>query len=185
MPTATLRTPTIGEIYAAFDVDAHQLFRQAMALSRGGVVRVADLLAALCATEQIPRDQIPASWVTQIHRRPDEAWITPMSNEPALRELLVTAHRLAVSRSSDQRPVITPLGLLASALLQTERAGTLDESRRARSRAPHPSLVAPPPQQPISVEARNAIIDRAFQDWVTAQESNHKFGPVTSPGPRL
>ena len=43
-------SPSIRYIYLAFDDDCHRAFRRALARSRGGVVRVDDLLAALAET---------------------------------------------------------------------------------------------------------------------------------------
>lgn len=68
--------PTISRVYAAFDADSHRVFRSALARSRGGVLRLADLRSAL-ADEPMPAG--PAD-------------VPPMSNEPAVREWLYRAY---------------------------------------------------------------------------------------------
>lgn len=83
MPT-TAFAPSISQVYEAFDAAAHRLFRVAMALSRRGVVRVDDLLAALhlanvpgaaAATRLLPLPPPPrepaalhAPWPTNLRR---------------------------------------------------------------------------------------------------------------------
>src|SRR4051794_37890055 len=91
MPESTASEPGISRIYTAFDPASHAVFRSAMALSRGGVVRVDDLLLAL--VEHVP--EAAACLGGRPLRTASGPDLVPMANEPALRELLVRAFRLA------------------------------------------------------------------------------------------
>src|SRR6266536_3000686 len=91
MPASTEREPCISRIYSAFDEASHAVFRSAMTRSRGGVVRVDDLLAALA--EYLPE---AATCLGGRRFRPGTGPnLVPMANAPALRELLARAYRLA------------------------------------------------------------------------------------------
>ena len=47
MPVALqTKTPPISQIYSAFSPESYSIFRTAMCYSRGGYVRIADVLAA-------------------------------------------------------------------------------------------------------------------------------------------
>ncbi|MEZ6044241.1 MAG: hypothetical protein R3C11_01375 [Planctomycetaceae bacterium] len=108
--------PTISEIYAAFDAESHQIFRTAMSLSRGGVVRVDDLLAAICCSGIFAQDLFPETWVRRSQQRSQQPWMTPMSNEPLLLRYLTDAFHLATN-VDNQSATITPRILFAVGFL--------------------------------------------------------------------
>src|ERR1043165_7348407 len=114
MPTIE-QAPSISRIYAAFDPASERVFRRAMYVSRGGIVRVEDLLTAL-AVEQPAATAlalgVPDSSVALLARRvgAGSSWV-PMSNEPALRALLESAYLR--TEVVGERP-LTPDDLLAT-----------------------------------------------------------------------
>ncbi|MEQ8637464.1 MAG: hypothetical protein RJQ14_08870 [Marinoscillum sp.] len=165
--------PSISEIYAAFDADSHQIFRAAMSFSRGGVVRVNDLLAALMASEYIPSDLIPGSWHNRSLAQNDDFWVTPMSNEPALRELLTKAYRLA-AEATEQQPQITASILFAAGLLQVPayprplRAAVSQDSRGSTHCTRKPASEDAETAQPVlSPQEKASIIDECFTEWAS------------------
>jgi hypothetical protein len=153
MPTPAV--PTISQIYAAFSPESYSIFRTAMGYSRGGVVRVADLLAAL--RERLPDAAEPLrDW-----RRPLASGevLLPMTNEPALREALAQAYALANGGA------LTPAHLLHAALA-TLRPITLN-LRPAQS-VVSPERVRPTqPAQGATAEAVEALLAQ----WLALQEA--------------
>jgi len=144
---ATAREPTIGEIYAAFDPAAQRVFRAAMSYSRGGVVRVRDLLLALWHAAELPEELRRMAPVPS--GEPGGRWLTPMSNEPALRELLQRSHRLAQMQSpSGGRGVISPLLMLLAA---AEDAATASRELAALCR--ERGIAIPADRSPDDAEA--------------------------------
>lgn len=114
-----MTTHPISTIYAAFDPDSHRVYRAAMARSQGGVVRVSDLVAALAELEleqcrELLSDSCIASW----RRQPRDGDGTPMSNEPALRDLFQVAHRIAAVQGGDQASVISAKVLWAASIIK-------------------------------------------------------------------
>jgi hypothetical protein len=169
MPTVLQReAPSISEIYAAFDDACYGLFRRAMARSRGGVVRVADVLAALA--EMLPERTAtvlglePAA-VACLAREPATAPnLLPMSNEPGLRSALACAYVEAEGRP------ITPL-LLLQVVARSRR-----QARRIRPEAvtppcplpvrhPEPRLCLPPPADSVQTVLRRWL---EVQSWLGA-----------------
>lgn len=173
MPTTPQNyEPSISEIYAAFDADSHQIFRAAMSFSRGGVVRVNDLLAALITSEFIPSDLIPDSWHHRSLSQNDDSWVTPMSNEPALRVLLAKAYRLA-AEATEQQPQITASILFTAGLLQVPayprplRTASQDHrefTHSLRTRASEEVAIAQPVLSPLE---KASIIDECFSQWAS------------------
>lgn len=111
--------PTISQVYAAFSDESHYVFQAAMARSRGGVVRVQDLLAALFARHAdvgrvvLPeRWQLPASGI-QLNGDP----LVPMANEPALRDVLRAAYLIAQAQPSSNGTTVTPTALWAAVIV--------------------------------------------------------------------
>ena len=117
-------SPSISQIYSAFDSDSHRVFRRAMSLSRGGVVRVNDLILAIVQLNLPPRHPelaAPAALVRELAgaglpRSREEACQVAMSNEPALREILQRAWRIASGQPNRSAPQITS-GCLAAAVM--------------------------------------------------------------------
>ena len=153
MPTPAV--PTISQIYAAFSPESYSIFRTAMGSSRGGVVRVADLLGAL-------RDRLPeAAEQLRDWRRPSASGevLLPMSNEPALREVLAQAYALANGGA------LTPAHLLHAALA-TLRPITMN-LRQAQSVISRERVRPTRPAQGITAEAVEAILAQ----WLASQEA--------------
>lgn len=106
--------PTISCVYAAFDDAAQKVFRRAMECSTGSIVRVADLLVALSELAiDAATGLVSPGWQPPRRTTANEPWLTPMSNEPALRTLLETAYLLV--RASGRPLTITPRGLWQAA----------------------------------------------------------------------
>lgn len=110
-------TPTISQIYGAFDEASHTIFRRAMRRSKGGVVRVADLATALAdVVPDICRGVFPPRLlVVPAAVDPQDV---PMANEPALRDLLRQALLLGAEQRGVEEPAITPAVLVAALALR-------------------------------------------------------------------
>lgn len=164
MPAVLQReTPSISEIYAAFDDACYALFRRAMARSRGGVVRVQDLLAALA--EMLPERAAivlglePAA-VASLARPPATAPnLLPMSNEPALRSALASAYAAA-----DGRPISASLLLEVVARSRTAARWSRTEAVVATCPSPvrHPEAW---PCRPPTAESVQGVLRR----WLDVQ----------------
>ncbi|MCA9032083.1 MAG: hypothetical protein KDA66_14805 [Planctomycetaceae bacterium] len=165
MPLAT----TISDIYAAFDAGAHQVFRGAMARSRGGLVRLNDLLAALVDSSSIPDELIPSQWRQLAALESNAPWMTPMSNEPALRDVLRAAHALTESGAEP----ITPTILFAAALARSQPRPAAATCFPLPLTA-HSSVVVPLSGKPkgLNTTERREIIENWFQKWLTGQHIN-------------
>lgn len=119
------RSATIGEIYGAFDDDSHRVFREAMRNSRGGAVRVSDLAFALGELAPVEGSEFQ-SWPCM--RRGDRATeaepaVVPMTNEPALRDLLQRAYRIAAVQPRTSAVRITPRILWGALFAQVPCTG--------------------------------------------------------------
>ena len=163
MPTALQgEAPSISRIYAAFDDDCYRAFRRAMARSRGGVVRVEDLLSALAET--IPDRTaavlgLDAAAVARLARPPVAGPdLLPMSNEPALRSVLAGAFAEA-----DGRP-LTPTMLLRAV------ARSLAAARQPWRRPDPPAASAPVrPSQPAADPPTPAVVEAVLRRWLAVQ----------------
>jgi hypothetical protein len=164
MPAAVQDTaPSISRIYASFDDDCHRAFRRAMARSRGGVVRVEDLLAALAET--LPQRTaavlgLDAAAVARLARwRAVGLELLPMVNEPALRLVLAEAHVRAADRP------ITPELLLQAAARSIPL--TREPCREATS-TPAPRVVRASPS--LTAETVQGVLSRwlEVQSWPAA-----------------
>jgi hypothetical protein len=102
MPEVESRSIPLAHVYDAFDALAYRAFRVAMRRSRGGVVRIADLVAALAETQPertAAAFQLDRPAVNALARQPiSDTDLVPMANEPALRAILVDAYRRAGER---------------------------------------------------------------------------------------
>ena len=153
--------PTISLIYASFSQETQRVFRRAMEVSRGSVVRVADLLLALWELARGDAGElVAADW--QPFRRTDstEAWLTPMSNEPALRELLEAAYRLQLSVDPK---VITPSRLWEAAA----QSGHLPRRRGATLKNAPAVQQQETPIQSILLNA-TPTVGQIVQEWLNA-----------------
>lgn len=126
--------PTIGQIYSAFTAESHRVFRRAMTLSSRGILRLEDLVRAI-VDSQLPTLQpahiSPSAALSGIASPvalpTDQISLIPMSNHPALEEVLERAWLIAKSQpephwSPDGNCLsITPACLAASALIQRGR----------------------------------------------------------------
>lgn len=108
----------IGQIYASFDATSTAVFHRAMSVSHGGVVRVQDLRVALLElSDDVAAAQVPAVWRTAGHSDCSRSQcVRPATNEPALREILESAFRLAMRLGERSLPQITTRVLWAAAL---------------------------------------------------------------------
>jgi hypothetical protein len=115
-------TPGIGQIYASFDAASTVVFQTAIAHSRGGVLRLADLHAALATQQElVSLEQVPSSWQRNgLPHESAESRQRPATNEPAVRELLISAWQVAMALTPDS-PLITPQVLCATALARSAR----------------------------------------------------------------
>ena len=122
MPAEVVATPTISQVYGAFDESSHRVFRAAMAKSCGGVLRVADLAAALWELDADDvADLVPEGWRPSEPTRgsQERSRLTPMSNEPAVRRWLFEAYQVALEQPGDSRAaVVSPRILWAAAFVQ-------------------------------------------------------------------
>jgi hypothetical protein len=110
--------PTISQVYGAFDESAHGVFRAAMGKSRGGVLRVADLAAALWELDSAEvAGLLPEGWRPNESPRAsqDRSRMTPMSNEPAVRQWLFDAYQMALEQRRDQRSAVISSRILWAA----------------------------------------------------------------------
>lgn len=197
MPHTACAQPTISQIYAAFSSASHAVFQQAMANSRGGVVRVEDLLAALIARDaEIGCHVLPGGWrPPTVGRAADRDHLTPMANEPALRELLRTGLLIAQAQPDREATEITPAVLWAAMVLSRRICCGLGHEelfRRLELRCPSwlstPVCLAPPratPQPAMSQPAASqpaptvrrieqlfderALVDVILERWLAVQ----------------
>jgi hypothetical protein len=102
----------IGKAYSAFDDDCHALFRRAMRESRGGTVRIEDLVRALAdsAAGDLGRCVLPLPTISArlIPRGADPTGLTPMTNEPDLRRLLQVAWQIGLAQPQTDQYSINP-----------------------------------------------------------------------------
>lgn len=192
MPT---NTPSISQVYAAFDEQCHCIFRRAMGNSRGGVVRVQNLILAIVESNLPPRHPeltAPADALrglaAQRSTSAADEHIVPMSNEPALRELLGRAWQIAAAQSETTAPRITSACLAASVLAdRTARRSrslpdvfdglglTLPPDLAAVSTpqaVARPVREAEPARQndrPLSEQEAGQMIDAALMLWLEIQ----------------
>jgi hypothetical protein len=135
MPVEVAATERIAlaRVYDALDAEAYRAFRAAMRRSRGGTVRVADLLAALAETAPQTAARILGlttdALASLAHPPASDPDIVPMANEPALRALLSAAYRSAGGQS------ITPEHIL-SVLAETHARSPVSSHRSAPPRPP-------------------------------------------------
>jgi hypothetical protein len=103
MPERRVENVPLARVYDALDAEAYRTFRVAMRRSRGGVVRVDDLVAALA--EIAPQSMetvfgLASDAIAALMRPPTtEPDLVPMANEPALRTLLTDAYRRAIGHA--------------------------------------------------------------------------------------
>jgi hypothetical protein len=105
----------IGRIYDAFDPESHRVYRRAMERSRGGLVTLADLVAALAERHPGCSELIgsSASFLrTDEIRYRERPHGTPQANSPELRAVLRRAYALAEGHPGVTR--ITPETLNAA-----------------------------------------------------------------------
>ncbi len=182
MPLREGEHPTISQVYAAFDAASHRVFREAMARSRGGVVRVGDLLHALVELERAAcGDVLPERWAAPPPAWGDDRPLVPMSNEPALRCLLATAFRIARAQPGADRPTISPAVLWAAVFVERRASARVDleEVFSRLGLAIPPELRGPPEARPPvpSPAARPApaprpadeMIDEVLTRWLALQ----------------
>jgi hypothetical protein len=146
----------ICRVYDALDDDSHRVFRQAMSRSRGGVVRLGDLVGAL--VEFDPVAAAAALGLTEEETQelgrtprtvPDRV---PMANDPALRDLLRRAFALV---RADCGGSITPGALLGAAV----------RGRPAPASPRPPAPPAPHPHPPAGPEE----VEETLRGWLAAQ----------------
>ena len=185
MPAAVQgEAPSISRIYVAFDDDCYRVFRRAMARSRGGVVRVEDLLAALAET--IPGRTaavlgLDAAAVARLARPPVAGPdLLPMSNEPALRSVLAGAFAEA-----DGRPLTPTMLLRAVARSPSAIRRPWREAVPAPTSAPVRS--PPPPVWPPPADAVQAVLRRwlEVQAWPAAARDSALQALAMLAPPRL
>ena len=192
MPT---NTPSISQVYAAFDDQCHHIFRRAMGNSRGGVVRVHDLVLSIVESNLPPRhpelvtsaDALRGLAAQRSTSAADEH-IVPMSNEPALRELLGRAWQIAAAQSETTAPRITVACLAAAVLVDrtSGRSHSLPEAIENLGLSLPPDMAsvstpqavarpvreAEPSQQndgPVSEQGAGQLIDAALMLWLEIQ----------------
>jgi hypothetical protein len=166
MPSLVSDTPTISQVYGAFDGTSHQLFRGAMSHSRGGVVCVEDLLVALGehCPGAIDSPLGAAIRTAQSRRRPaDEPHLVAMANEPTLRRLLATAYQLTAGRARATGALITPDVLVEAALRCRPIVALTQLARTAGSAQPRIERSQP------KVSAN--LIEDLLQEWLAVQTS--------------
>ncbi len=186
MPSEIAISPTISQVYGAFDEASHCVFRLAMAKSCGGILRVGDLLAALCQLERPGgAELLPPDWrrtepVQDDHRR---GWQAPMSNEPALRNWLFDAYQLALEQSADRQGVLTPRLLWVVAFAQRlvssslplsaicARLGVVCSLRLAQWHAPQrvPATAAANPEVPTATTELGRQLEQVLNEWLGLQ----------------
>lgn len=151
----------LARVYDALDAEAYRAFRAAMRRSRGGTVRLADLVAGLA--EVAPQAvaaalRLDLSAVSTLARPPaSEPDLVPMANEPALREALTAAYHRAVDRP------VTADDLAAAIMAQRP---SLPIPRPPRE-VVHPAPPRPRPVRPS--EWTGAEATSVLQDWLAAQ----------------
>ena len=166
--------PTINEIYAAFDPAMTAVFQAAIAASRNGIVRVIDLQAALAPhAGEFARDFL-LSICCERDRSSLPCPPRPLTNEPALRELLQNAYDLAKCRSHES-PTITP-GVVLEITLAVTSSPTQSIHRRPLSgQTAHGELTASATchtaaQRPcLGRDARRIIFQKmneVFEQWL-------------------
>ncbi len=176
---------SINEIYRAFNSSSHQIFRVAMSLSRGSVVRVDDLILAIVKQRLAPAQPeltSPSSAIESLSSTLTGPTVdehaAPMSNEPALRVLLQRAFELARDQPGTRYGVITPACLAFSILEQRawlspeqlngqrEALGLADSTRNVRA-----------PKSTERMEAKTsstkAGIDEALELWLRVQQTKN------------
>lgn len=165
MPVRAPDRPTISCVYAAFDAECQRIFRRAMELSTGSIVRVGDLVLALAELARpAGAGVVPDGWQPPPRPASREPWLTPMSNEPALRTWLEQAYLLVCEC---ERPVVIhPRKLWESAANLGHLPQILPNSPVARPVRPAAiSQPRSPVAAPISVES---LIDQTVNRWVLA-----------------
>lgn len=157
--------PTISSVYAAFDAECQRVFRRAMQLSTGSVVKIPDLLRALTELARAAGDGIvPDSWLPPSLAVASDVWLSPMSNDPALRTVLEQAYLAAHARH-------TPVVLTPRHLWETLAAlGHLPGSAR-----PHHSTSAPKSDSPIGAKSRTTtavreLLEIILNRWLAAHQ---------------
>lgn len=181
MPITQPAQPLIFEIYEAFTPESLRVFRAAMERSRDGVVRVDDLVIALAEHGPGVGVEVLGEWRPSPHR-PGER-LVPMSNEPALREVLATAYRISAEQPSGDRLRITPAVLSAALFagrhlpvpmplaviferLGLDCPGWVGNSGPRRQAVPSP----PPPQtKPLDRGAADELMDEILNEWLQMQ----------------
>lgn len=132
MPANPNERIPISQIYDAFDSASHDIYRNAMARSRDGVVRVQDLVTALGPLHPELGSVVGVDRRCSVENSNGSAGGTPLSNDPSLRNMLVVAFRIATRQTDEAQPVITPPILVAAVLSrlspQQPRAVRLDAS---------------------------------------------------------
>lgn len=107
-----MSAPSISQIYGAFVPESHRVFRAAMRNSSSGVLRVDDLIKAIVAAQLTPAHpelDSPSELLDGLcHpavQSPDDRRLVPMSNEPALRQMLERAWWIAAAQCRTDEPV--------------------------------------------------------------------------------
>ena len=181
--TRTSHAATISEIYAAFDPAMTAVYQAAIAFSQGGILRVADLQAALSMSGTSPvRDFTPPVWNESARPRVSHNR-GPLTNEPALREVLRSAYDLA-KQLTPESPRLTPTIALASALATTssparsandwlqQLTGQSLCQRTHRHLRESPPHLADSPRLSFDPKARRIVLeqmDDVFEKWLELQ----------------
>lgn len=174
---------SISQVYAAFDAASHRVFREAMARSRGGVVRVSDLVRALAERERaLCRQVLPEGWTAPAPPAGDDRPLVPMSNEPALRRLLARAYFIA--RSQPEAAVrISPSVLWAAVFVERQASARVDLEevfRRLELSLPAECRAAPLVPRPVAAtrgetagvldkDSADELIDQVLARWLAFQ----------------
>ena len=149
-------TVPLARVYDALDAEAYRAFRAAMRRSRGGTVRLADLVGGLA--EVVPQAltavfQIEPEAVATLARPPSSVPdLAPMANDSAVREAMTSAYQ----RAGD-RPV-TAADLATAVMAQRPLPSIL--------RPPRP-VVWPKPPRRLDWTGEEAI--SVMRDWLAAQ----------------
>ena len=157
-----------------------------MSFSRGGVVRVDDLILAIAkqATQSQHPELLPPSEAIQSLVTPNDEVerdsMTPMSNEPALRKVLEQAFQVASEQGRGGSPCISP-ACLAMAVLEMRAWMRLDQlietcglmgliaPKRLTNRKKN-SIANPPPIDRHS--KKTPSLRSALDLWIALQHEN-------------
>jgi hypothetical protein len=168
MPERRVENVPLARVYDALDAEAYRTFRVAMRRSRGGVVRVDDLVAALA--EIAPQSMetvfgLASDAIAALMRPPTtEPDLVPMANEPALRTLLTDAYRRAIGQP------VTP-GHLLAALAQMRPLPA------ALARRPSASVAIAAPSRPRGLaDLTDDEATAALGCWLAAQSLPRREG---------